>query len=97
MPGPMDRRAVQLTVRGRVQGVGYRVWALETARSLGLDGWARNRRDGTVEILAIGPTDPIERLVKACQRGPPGAIVREVGQTPTLDDGSAGFDIRPTA
>jgi acylphosphatase len=93
----MDRRAVRLTIRGRVQGVGYRAWALETARRLRLDGWARNRRDGTVEMLAIGPEEAIARLVVACRRGPPGAIVNEVGQAAAVDDGGVGFDIRPTA
>lgn len=46
--------ARRLTVRGRVQGVGFRAWTVREAKALGLDGWVRNRRDGTVEVLACG-------------------------------------------
>jgi acylphosphatase len=90
----MNRQAVQLSIRGRVQGVGYRVWAVDEARRLGLDGWARNRRDGSVEILAIGGEEALARLADACRRGPPAALVTEIDQTGAEDDGSVGFDVR---
>jgi acylphosphatase len=93
----MDRRAVRLTIKGRVQGVGYRAWAVDAALRLELDGWARNRRDGSVEILAIGSDTSLERLAETCWRGPPAAIVRQVEQEYVLDDGSVGFDVRTTA
>ncbi|HZZ33606.1 MAG TPA: acylphosphatase, partial [Phenylobacterium sp.] len=50
----MPRPAASMRVNGRVQGVGYRWWAVQTARGLGLAGWVRNRANGSVEILAIG-------------------------------------------
>jgi acylphosphatase len=83
-------------VRGRVQGVGYRVWAMETGQALDLDGWARNRRDGSVEILAMGETNVIERLVEACRVGPPAALVSSLEQLDAEDDGAIGFHVRPT-
>jgi acylphosphatase len=93
----MQRRAVQLTIRGRVQGVGYRWWALRAARRLGLDGWVRNRFDGSVEILAIGPDAAIEALIAACRKGPDAATVSSIEQVEAEDDGAAGFDEMPTA
>jgi len=93
----MDRHAIRLTIRGRVQGVGYRVWARDEARRMGVDGWTRNRHDGSVEILAIGDRAALERLADACRRGPPGAAVTLIERTVAEDDGSVGFDVRPTA
>ncbi len=93
----MQRRAVRLTIRGRVQGVGYRWWASRTARRLGLDGWVRNRLDGSVELLAIGPQPAIEALIEACREGPAEAMVSSVAQVDAKDDGCEGFDSRPTA
>ncbi len=93
----MDRRAIRLTIQGRVQGVGYRAWVLAEARRLGLDGWTRNRRDGSVEVLAIGGEEAQERLVAACRRGPAGAAVTLVERAVAEGDGSVGFDVRPTA
>ncbi|HZZ34464.1 MAG TPA: acylphosphatase [Caulobacteraceae bacterium] len=92
----MERRAFRLTVRGRVQGVGYRWWASDEARRLGIDGWVRNRRDGSVEILAIGAEEAVQRLIEACRRGPPAAAVNSVECADADDDGSAGFYDRPT-
>lgn len=68
----------RLIVRGRVQGVWYRDWTVEQARELGLAGWVRNRRDGSVEILAAGPPDRIETLLARCWQGPPRAEVSDV-------------------
>jgi acylphosphatase len=92
----MNRSALHLNVSGRVQGVGYRWWTVGTARALGLDGWVRNRRDGSVEILAIGSPDALESLAAACARGPNAAAVSVVDRTAADDDGSTGFDARPT-
>jgi acylphosphatase len=92
----MSRRAVHLIIRGRVQGVGYRVWAREAARSLGLDGWVRNRTDGTVEMVAVGGPEALDRLAEACRSGPPGARVGSVDRSEAEDDASSGFELRRT-
>ena len=93
----MARSAARLVIEGHVQGVGYRWWAVDAARRLGLDGWVRNRGDGSVEVLAIGELGDIRRLSAACSAGPPGASVRSVKSEAAEDDGSEGFEQRPTA
>lgn len=93
----MSRHAERLIVEGRVQGVGYRWWTLGEARRLGLDGWVRNRVDGTVEILAIGAETAVDALAEACRQGPSAARVSAVTRSSAEDDGTAGFDDRPTA
>ena len=93
----MERYAIRLTIRGDVQGVGYRAWAVDAARRLGLDGWVRNRQDGSVELLAIGPEAALEPLVTACRRGPAAAAVSSVDRIEADDDDSVGFNYRPTA
>jgi acylphosphatase len=65
--------SVQLIVRGRVQGVGFRYSTVDQGRRLGLDGWARNLPDGAVEVVATGDSAAVERLVEWCRRGPPSA------------------------
>jgi acylphosphatase len=64
-----------VTIRGRVQGVGYRAWTEVTALRRGIQGWVRNRRDGTVEALFVGPQDAIAPMIEDCRRGPPGCRV----------------------
>ena len=82
---------------GRVQGVGYRAWAIETAARLGLRGWVRNRRDGTVEALVIGDEDRVAAMIEACRDGPFAARVTEVAVSEAADDGSDRFRPRATA
>jgi len=65
-------------VHGRVQGVGFRAWIEFTAQRLGLEGWARNRRDGSVEAVFAGPAATVERMIAACRHGPPAARVAAV-------------------
>ena len=93
----MPRVARRLLIEGRVQGVGYRWWAMETARALGLTGWVRNRRDGTVEALAVGEDAALVRFAEACREGPTAAAVTGVRVEPTDDDGSEAFEQRATA
>ena len=76
--GEDRHRAVMVLVEGRVQGVWYRGWTVETARSLGLDGWVRNRRDGSVQALFSGPEDAVEEMLRLCADGPPSASVDSV-------------------
>jgi acylphosphatase len=64
-----------VVIRGRVQRVGYRAWTEHTALQRGLEGWVRNRADGTVEAVFAGPASVVEAMIEACRRGPPGAQV----------------------
>ena len=87
---------VRLRITGRVQGVGYRFWAMRTAESLGLRGWVRNRLDGSVEALVTGNPADVAAMVEASRNGPSGARVAEVAVTPAEDDGGDGFVALPT-
>jgi len=89
-------RTVRLVITGRVQGVGYRIWAERTALSLRVRGWVRNRRDGSVELLATGSENALAALIEACQEGPSAAVVTDVSVEHSEDDGSIGFASRPT-
>jgi acylphosphatase len=74
---PIVRRVV---IRGHVQRVGYRAWAEHVALQRGLEGWVRNRSDGTVEAVFAGPPSVVDGMIDACRRGPPGAQVDAVEQ-----------------
>ena len=67
-------------IRGRVQGVGFRAWTELTALERGLQGFVRNRRDGSVEALFAGPETAVAAMVAACRHGPRGAGVDAVDQ-----------------
>ena len=77
----MSEAIRHVTIRGRVQGVGYRAWVEYTATSLGLEGWVRNRRDGSVEAVFAGPVDIAEQMIEHCRRGPGSARVDHVNAT----------------
>jgi acylphosphatase len=72
----------QVTIRGRVQGVGYRYWLEHQAVAHDLEGWVRNRRDGSVEALFAGPEGVVSNMVASCRRGPSSARVDAVDQRP---------------
>ncbi len=61
---------VHVTISGRVQGVGYRAWTVDTARKLGLLGWVRNRTNGTVEAEFQGDDIKVHRMIEKCHEGP---------------------------
>jgi len=88
-------RAALLRITGRVQGVGYRAWAIETAVRLRLRGWVRNRSDGSVEAHIIGGEDAVAAMIEACRTGPFAARVTGVRISEAADDASEGF--RPRA
>jgi acylphosphatase len=88
----------RLTITGRVQGVGYRDWAMKTGQRLGLSGWVRNRSDGSVEALIAGQETAVGTMVEACRRGPVLARVEAVDVEPVdLDILPEGFRQLPTA
>jgi acylphosphatase len=88
--------AKRLIVRGRVQGVGYRDAMIDAATAMGVSGWVRNRRDGTVEALVQGDADAVEGLLAWCRRGPPSARVTSIATLPVDSDPAiATFDRRP--
>jgi acylphosphatase len=89
--------AKHLIIAGHVQGVGYRDWLIQLARRIGLAGWVRNRRDGTVETLIAGEADAVEEVVRACRRGPRGAVVTEITETLTDPPPERDFTRRMTA
>ena len=70
----------RVLIRGRVQGVGYRAWVDHQARRLGLQGWVRNRRDGSVEAVFEGAEDVVANMIASCRNGPPSARVDEVAE-----------------
>ena len=75
-----------VTIRGRVQGVGYRAWVEEEASARGLEGWVRNRRDGSVEAVFAGPADVVTDMIAACRRGPYSARVDAVQEEAANSD-----------
>ena len=84
-------------IYGRVQGVFFRAWTAEQARALGVSGWVRNRRDGSVELAAFGDENAIAALVQSCRQGPPAAGVEQVEVEEIADERAEGFEVRPTA
>lgn len=71
-------RRLHAVVHGYVQGVGFRWFVEREASRLLLDGWVANQADGTVEVVAEGPDDHLDRLVAALREGPAGSSVSHV-------------------
>jgi len=92
-----DQVTKRVVVRGQVQGVGFRYAMVQEARELGLRGWVRNRRDGTVEAVIRGPLDDVQHLVEWAERGPNGAAVKGVEITDSDEGELPPFETRPTA
>lgn len=74
----MEKVRAHVVVEGRVQGVFFRHYTQQTARRLGLTGWVKNRRDGTVEAVFEGDKDKVEQMIQWCHHGPPEARVKMV-------------------
>ena len=89
-----------LRIAGRVQGVGYRYAFRSEAQANGINGWVRNRRDGTVEAVVQGDPQAVETILAWAKRGPPAARVADVDAQPVhgeLDRAYSGFEELPTA
>ena len=87
-PAPVTRH---LRIEGRVQGVFYRASLIDEARRLGLAGWVRNRRDGSVEAVVQGPPDAVQALIDWAHQGPPRAQVERVEVTEAPAEVLTGF------
>jgi acylphosphatase len=89
---------LEATVRGMVQGVGFRWFVVRRASELGLVGWTSNESDGSVRVVAEGPSNALDRLVDYLNKGPSGAQVKSVENTRTPASGEfSSFGIRPGA
>jgi len=71
-------KQVRVVISGRVQGVWFRGWTADEATAHGLDGWVRNRRNGTVEAVFQGPPEAVDAMIALCWQGPPAARVDAV-------------------
>jgi acylphosphatase len=90
-------RTVHIRIEGRVQGVGYRAFVDMKAAELGLSGWVRNRRDGSVEAVLQGPHEAVDAMLELCRSGPPAS---QVSRLEVIGEGVGafdGFEVRPTA
>lgn len=86
-----ERIARRAIVRGKVQGVWFRAWTIEQATEIGVDGWVRNRMDGSVEWVAVGTAEQIDELIARCHQGPSAARVDSVDVEETPGVVASGF------
>ena len=93
-PDDVDCRL--LRIEGRVQGVGYREACVQRAEALGLTGYVRNRRDGSVEVMLQGPADAVARMQAWLHEGPPLARVDRVTVSSAPVVVLSSFERRPT-
>lgn len=89
-------KTVTVRIEGGVQGVCYRAWTEQTARRLGLDGWVRNRRDGSVEAVFSGQAIQVDEMLRRCAEGPRDARVANVIVTDEGGAAPSGFEVLPT-
>ena len=87
---------IRVRITGRVQGVWYRGWTVDQAHRLGLAGWVRNRRDGSVEAVFSGPQDAVRAMIDRCRQGPPGALVTAITEQIETGPVGPGFRQAPT-
>lgn len=90
----MIHRLIRVT--GRVQGVFFRAWTVEQAKALGIDGWVRNRADGSVEVRAAAPSEQMARFIARLHDGPPAARVDQVSDEDAAAEPFDGFTQRAT-
>jgi acylphosphatase len=86
----------RLVITGHVQNVFYRDWFTEQAEALGLDGWVRNRADGSVEAIIQGPSEMVDTIIDRARQGSPASRVDAVAVEEVGGLILAGFEQRPT-
>ena len=91
-----DITSLKVQVHGFVQGIGFRDFLVMAAEAQKLDGWVRNRSDGTVEALVSGPTKAVEIFVTNATKGPQGAKVSAVDLHVSEAPKEKGFIRRPS-
>ncbi len=89
-------KKIRAIVSGKVQGVGFRLSTLQTARQIGVRGYVRNLKNGNVEIVALEKADKVDALLQWAEIGPPTALVDNLEVEVIADDGEefSGFEIR---
>jgi acylphosphatase len=91
-----DVTIFRLRVKGRVQGVGFRDWAADEAAARKLDGWIRNRSDGSVELLVAGADESVQDMLRALTQGPALAQVHNIDIHNETEAPPSGFTRKPT-
>lgn len=91
-----DLTSMIVHIKGFVQGVGFRDYLVMAAQHYKLDGWVRNRDDGSLEALVSGPTKAVEGFVAAAMKGPPGARIAHVDLHNSEPPAEAGFRRLPS-
>lgn len=91
----MSDKTLLVRIEGKVQGVWYRAWTEQTAKQRGLNGWVRNRPDGSVQALFSGPADQVDAMVGDCHKGPPLARVTKVSAEPANPESGSAEPVSP--
>lgn len=86
----------RVKIIGRVQGVSYRAWTEQCASNYGLDGWVRNRPDGSVEALFAGDAELVDQIIDDCREGPRAAVVKTIEILAEGEETDPGFNVLPT-
>ena len=87
----MSIKSVRLRIEGRVQGIWYRGWTVDQARALNIDGWVRNKADGSVVAVLSGAQDNVDAMTKVCHDGPPMARVDSIFVVDETNPVATGF------
>jgi len=88
-------KTCHLRIRGRVQGVGFRIYLQREAQRHGVSGWVRNRSNGSVEAVVQGPDEAVQAVIDWARQGPPSARVTALEVTDAEGEFN-GFEQRPT-
>jgi acylphosphatase len=89
-------KTVRARITGHVQGVGFRAFVERAAQRVGVSGWVRNRRDGSVEAVIAGDAGKIDEMLTMCWQGPPGSKVDGVSAEEAPAPEGTGFEVRRT-